>query len=229
MSGAGLTAYNPDDPLQASFLSALALGETGNDPNASEEGYGGTDLSNVTTDSFGFPISGAQSSAAGIFQFTQSTWDQLAQQSGLNFSNSSDQTEGAWYYAQQIYQQQTGQSLETALQNGDYSSVQSALGSVWPSVFGNGAAPQGLANDLASGIGSSNVSAGTPGAEEAIAASGSPSSSTATGANQTGTGIIADIENFFVRSGLIVAGIIVVGISLWALMKDSGFKKFVSV
>lgn len=151
-------AYNPDDPTQTGFLSALALGETGNSSYASTEGFGGVNLAGDTnTDAAGFPLQGAGSnvsSAAGTFQFVKGTYDEIANELGLDDSFSqSDQNEAAWQYAQQVYGQKTGGSLYTALQSGDFQSVQSALASVWPSVSGNGAAPQGLAASLAGGQG----------------------------------------------------------------------------
>jgi hypothetical protein len=149
--------YNPDDSVQTSFLSALALGETGNSSYASTEGFGGVNLAGDTDlDSAGFPIQagGNVSSAAGTYQFVKGTYDSVAAQLGLDTSFSqSDQNEAAWQLAQTTYSQKTGGSLYQALQSGDYSSIQSALASVWPSVSGNGAAPQGLAASLAGGQG----------------------------------------------------------------------------
>lgn len=151
-------AYNPDDPTQTGFLSALALGETGNSSYASTEGYGGVNLAgDPNIDNAGFPLQGAGSnvsSAAGSFQFVKGTYDDIASELGLDDTFSqSDQNEAAWQYAQQVYGQKTGGSLYQALSSGDFSSVQDALASVWPSVSGNGAAPQGLAASLAGGQG----------------------------------------------------------------------------
>ena len=152
-----LVAYNPNDPVQQRFLSALALGESGNSSYAATEGFGGVNLAGDPSDQYGFPEQDPGSnvsSAAGIFQFTQGTWDQVASQYGLNFSNVSDQDAGAWYYAQQVYQQQTGSSLYGDLSSGNYGSLDSALSKAWPSVMGNGANPQGLAAAIIGGEGS---------------------------------------------------------------------------
>lgn len=150
-------AYNPDDSTQTGFLSALALGETGNSSYASTEGFGGVNLAgDPNTDQYGFPVQGAGSnvsSAAGTYQFVKGTYDSVASQLGLTDFSQSSQNEAAWQYAQQVYGQKTGGSLYQALQNGDYRSIQDALASVWPSVSGNGAAPQGLAASLAGGQG----------------------------------------------------------------------------
>src|SRR6185312_6788844 len=154
-----VTPYNPNDPLQASFLNALALGEVGPDGGNPFEGFGGVNLAGAPTNQFGFPqwngavTSAGPTHAAGLFQFEPGTWNQIAAQFGLNFQNVGDQLAGAWYYAQQIFAGKTGGSLESALQNGQLSSVQSALAKVWPSVTGNAAAPNGLAYDIAHGKG----------------------------------------------------------------------------
>lgn len=150
-------AYNPNDPVQQTFLGSLAQGETGNSAYAATEGVGGTNLANdPNSDPYGFPIWQGQGSshAAGIFQFEPATWDALAQTYGLNFGNASDQQAGAWYLAQQTYTAKTGGSLYGDLSSGTTSKLQSALYSIWPSIAGNGAAPQGLAADIAAGVGS---------------------------------------------------------------------------
>ena len=208
-------AYNPSDTLQSQFLSALALGETGTNGNAWTEGVGGVTLNGLPTDQYGFPTwSGNGSShAAGAFQFQPGTWDQVASQYGLNFANPSDQQAGAWYYAQQQYAQVTGgQSLEAALQSGQFQTVQQALAAVWPSVTGNAAAPQGLAYDLQNGVGA------------ALGGSGSATSSTgaAGGTAASSQGIVGTVEQFFVRFGLIILGGLVVLVALWQLLSNQG-------
>lgn len=203
-------AYNPSDPVQSAFLSALALGETGSHGGLFE-GVGGSNLGGAPVDEYGFPQwqGEGNSHAAGTYQFEPGTWDAIASKYGLNFSNSADQNAGAWYLAQETYSKNNGgQSLEDALQNGEYSSVQSALSKVWPSVTGNGAAPGGLANDLSQGIGASIP-------VDATAAPVDGGSST-TG-NASG-GLFSDIENWFIRGGLILIGGIVVALALWALL-----------
>jgi hypothetical protein len=217
-SSSGNTAYNPNDPLQANFLSALALGETGGSSNAAMTGVNNVNLAGAPTDAYGFPEwqGVGNSHAAGTFQFEPSTWDSIASTFGLNFQNASDQAEGAWYYAEQVYAQNTGGDLETALKNGDYQSIQSALASVWPSVTGDGAAPQGLAADLTSKTGAT-----VPG----MSGSGSTSTSSGSGSTSSGGlfgGAISTIENFFVRGGLIVIGGIVIIVALWQILSNQG-------
>lgn len=204
------TAYNAYDTTQQSFLSALALGETGNASNAYSVGFGGSDLTGSPVDQYGFPQwNGADGShAAGAFQFQPGTWDEIASQYNLNFSNPQDQNAGAWYEAQQAYSQKTGGDLETDLNAGLFTKVQSALGSIWPSVSGNAAAPQGLAATLASGGG-------------ATIAGGSTAAPVSSDQSQP-SGILPTIENWFLRGGLLVVGTLVILVSLWMLMANHG-------
>ena len=208
-------AYNPDDALQTSFLAALAQGETGGSTFASTEGVGGSNLAGDAVDQYGFPQweGEGNSHAAGTYQFQPGTWDTIASEFNLNFSSASDQSAGAWYLAEQTYQQQTGGSLESALQSGDYSSIQSALASVWPSVTGNAAAPQGLAANLSSAVSSGTATATS--AADTASASAAPSSATSGGAS----GIVSTL---FTRGALIVVGAIVIVVALWMLLSSQG-------
>ena len=217
MSSPGAVAYNPSDVTQSSFLSSLALGENGNQTNPWTTGFGGTNLSGSGVDAYGFPQwSGlGNSHAAGTFQFQPGTWDSVAKTYGLNFSNPADQQAGAWYLAQQTYAQNTGGSLMDALKTGNFPIIQAALKGVWPSVTGNAAAPQGLANDLAAGVGSSAIQTGSS-ALLGGAATAAQSGTAAT--SGSGTGVVATIENFVVRGGLIIIGGIVVIVALWYLL-----------
>lgn len=210
MASSGV-AYNPNDPLQQRFLSALALGETGNSTFAATEGVGGVNLAGAATDQFGFPQwSGAgDSHAAGLFQFQPQTWDAVAGQFNLNFANPQDQAAGAWYTAQQAYKTATGGDLQSALQSGDYSSIQGALQRIWPSVTGNAASPTGLANAIASGAG-----AAVPGASQAA-----PTTDTTSGAVSP----FGVIENWFLRGGMLFIGAIIVIVSLYFLLSNSGY------
>jgi hypothetical protein len=183
-----IAAFNPNDPTQQAFLAMLQKGE--NAAGNPTLGFGGADLSHAGTDEFGFPqwagvITGDTiTHAAGLFQFQPGTWDGIASQFNLNFSNPQDQAAGAWYLAQQTFTKNTGGDLTTALQNGDTSQVDSALSSVWTS------------------LGSGN-------ANSAAAASG-------------GTGLWGNIEDFFVRFGLIIIGGAIVLVALWALLSNAG-------
>lgn len=199
-------AYNPYDPAQASFLSALKLGESSG-PGAYTQGTGGTDLSNAPTNQYGFPEWGGfgNSHAAGAYQFQPATWEQYGSEYNLNFRNPGDQNAAAWYLAQDTYKAKTGGELSSALAAGDYSPVQSALAKVWPSVTGNGASP-GLATALSSGQGG-GLSGGT-----------NPISADTSG----GSDPFKAIGNQFVRIGLIAVGSLVLLVALWYLLAQTG-------
>lgn len=219
MADASIVGYNPSDPLQQGFLKALALGESGGGAFSSTQslGVGGVDLSGATTDQYGFPLwhGTGNSHAAGTFQFQPGTWDALASQYGLNFMNSSDQSQGAWLLAEQTYSQNTGgASLETALQTGKFSSVQAALASIWPSVKGNQANPTGLANALASSTGAAPNNQGD--AQAASQSGGGLASLPIVG------GLIGGAENIIARGGVLLVGIIVIAAALWALLAQQG-------
>lgn len=203
-----LTAYNPNDQTQASFLSSLALGETGSKgSSALFEGTGGSDLSNSAVDQYGFPIWGGlgDSHAAGIFQFQPGTWDAIASQYNLNFSSAADQEQAAWIYAQQTYTAKTGGDLQTALTNGDYSGVSNALKGVWPSVTGNGAST-GLVSNLTNGV--KNVLGGIMGVGSASPSSGS-------------SGPDNSIGGLFTRGALIIIGALIALVALWYLLSST--------
>jgi len=207
-------AYNPSDPDQISLLSALALGETGNTPWSAYEGVGGSNISGYATDQYGFPKwpGLGNSHAAGTYQFQPGTWKPYAEKYGLNFQNPADQDAAAWYLAQDTYAQKTGgKSLSEALAKKEYSSIQSALVGVWPSVTGNGAAPKGLAANIAAGIGAVLPGLG-----------GSPSNGAGNAEGGIFGGVQSSVENFFVRFGLIIVGIAIVLVALWMLLADQG-------
>lgn len=206
MSGAGV-AYNANDSVQQSFLSALAQGESGGSASPYTVGYGGTDLSGSTTDQYGFPQwSGVGNThAAGAYQFQPSTWAGVASEYGLNFNNPQDQNAGAWYTAQQA-----DPTLESDLQSGNYSKVQSLLAKIWPSVAGSASNPQGLGGAIGAGAGSTIAGASTDPA--------SPSAATAADSANP----FAIIENWFLRGGLIIVGGIVVVIALYFLLSNNG-------
>lgn len=208
------TAYDPSDPLQQSFLSALALGESGTSGTAST-GYGGVDLSGASTDQYGFPqwqgatTKDGPTHSAGTYQFQPSTWDDIASQFGLNFANPSDQNAGAWDLANQ-----KDPNLESDLQSGNFQAIQNALKGTWTSVTGSASAPKGLANDLATGTGAA-IPAGANSALDP-STGGTAASSSGQG------GIFADIENWFERGGLILLGGLIILVALWVLLSHTG-------
>lgn len=200
-------AYNPSDPTQQAFLAALSRGE-GHD---TYQGTGGYDLHGAPTDQYGFPLWNGfgNSHAAGWFQFQPATWDAYAATYNLNFGNTEDQKAAAWYLAQDTYSQATGRSLSDALAAKDYSSIQTALAPVWPSVTGNGASPEGLSGSLASGKGSDLPSGSTP-----------ISSDTST--INPFLHPVQYLQDQFQRWGLLLVGGILMLIALWWLLADQG-------
>lgn len=215
MADGSLTAYDPNDPTQAAFLSSLALGETGGASNAYSLGTGGVDLTSQPTDAFGFPLwqGSGNSHAAGAFQFQPATWDSLAQQFNLDFSNPGDQNAGAWIEAQQTYTAKTGGSLEDALKAGNFGAVQTSLASIWPSVTGNAATPQGIAHDLANGIGAT-----LPASSGGVTSTPAPSFDIMHPIASSE----AIAQNLFVRGGLIIVGAVIVLVALWFLLSSKG-------
>lgn len=255
-SSSSLVAYNPDDPIQAAFLASLAEGESGGSSYALTEGVGGTNLSGDPTDEYGFPEwSGfGDSQAAGIYQFEPSTWDSLAAEYNLNFGSAADQSEGAWYLAQQTYATDNGgASLYTALQNGNIGTVQSSLASVWPSVTetsfttdlanaltGTPTTTEAATAEASSGglgsflskwydntLGLAGTALGTGGAG-GLLSPGVGTFNALTGGTETsgssGSGWAAEIENWFLRFGLIVIGVVVILVALWMLLSQEGRK-----
>ncbi len=204
-----LVAYDPNDPEQARFLSALALGETGGGTGSAWIGYGGADLSGVARDQWGFPQWNGvgNTHAAGTFQFQPATWRDVASRYGLNFENPLDQQAGAWYLAQETYLSKTGRSLDSDLNTGNVGQLEEALANVWPSVTGNGAAPQGLERNFLDGVGQAlgNLlsNGGLPGR-----------------IGTTGGGF--DIQNIFQRGGLIILGGVIVLVALWVVLANTG-------
>lgn len=206
----GAVSYDSNNSVQTNFLSALALGETGNASNAYTLGTHSTDLSGAPTDQYGFPQwSGyGDSHAAGAYQFQPGTWDALAAQYGLNFANPGDQNEAAWNLAQSTYATKTGGSLNDDLAAGDYGKIQSALAGVWPSVTGNGASP-GLAAALANGLGSTNVTPGAAGGSQAYGSEAAGGANAASGSS---------LSDWLVRGGLVIVGGLVLVVALWQLL-----------
>lgn len=138
-----MVQYSTSDNTIQSFLATIRKGESGNSSTPYSVGYGGTNLSGYSTDSYGFPQwSGVQTSqgmthAAGAYQFQPGTWQGVASQYGLNFQNQNDQNAGAWYNAQKVYARNTnGGDLYSSLQSGG-SGVGSALHSEWTSLSGS--------------------------------------------------------------------------------------------
>lgn len=209
-------AYNPNDPLEQAFLSALALGETGGVSNSATLGVGGADLTGSATDQYGFPQwqGFGNSHAAGTWQFQPDTWDTIAQEYNLDFTKPTDQAQGAWYLAEQ-----TDPNLYSDLQSGNYSTVQNLLRNVWPSVTGNGAAPKGLANNLAGSIGSQSATS-----TQQTSGSNSGSTNPVNPLLSAGNDLMnaTGLSGLFAQGALIVIGAVIIFVALWMLLSSQG-------
>lgn len=211
MANDKLVAYNPSDAEQNQFLAAIRSIESGG--NYFIGTSGGGDLSKYPTDTYGFPIwdgkpsglaPGKTSHGAGAYQFEPGTWKHVASKYGLNFKNKGDQDRGAWYLAQEVYQRVTGRSLDAALDEGDFQSVQTALRTTW-ATGGNPAVPEGLAYALSNGV-SAEVQ---PGPTDT---SGTPSFLTSP---------LQASAAYFVRGGMILVGGLILLVALWALLSKA--------
>jgi hypothetical protein len=161
----------------------------------------------------GLTMGGAPTSFASSLNDTASAH-------GLDLSNPSDASAAIWYTAQQDYSASTGNSLETSLQQNNFAAVQSGLAQDLPTATGSSGAPQGLASSLLSGIGTSIYNAINPmgaAADMVTGALGLTDNSDST-ANTWG----AAIENWLLRGGLIIVGVIVLAVALWLLLSDKG-------
>lgn len=212
------TAYNPYDPTQARFLAALARGESAGGAYGLFQGVGNYDLSGAPRDEYGFPIwqGWGNSHAAGWFQFQPGTWEEYAERYQLDFQRPDDQKAAAWYLAQDTYARRAGGSLTSALERGDYASIQSALEPIWPSVKGNKAAPGGLTESLQKGLG---VDVDTRGVfSDDTTKAGIPGLPSFPGLPFSVPGLGADT---FARIGLLVLGAIIILIALWYLLSQA--------
>lgn len=69
---------------------------------------------------------GRTTSAAGRYQFTATTWDEVAAQLGLTDFSPASQDTGAWHLAKQRYRAATGQDLEAVILSGDRTAIKAA-------------------------------------------------------------------------------------------------------
>ena len=85
------------------------------------------------------PNAGKTSSAAGMYQFIGTPWDQQAKKLGLKDFSPDSQDAAAWDLAKTTYLGATGRSLVADAQAGNVN--WSALGGQWESLKGAGAGP----------------------------------------------------------------------------------------
>lgn len=75
------------------------------------------------------------STAAGRYQITKQTWDELSKKYNLKDFSPANQDKAAWYLAKQRYSKvNPGRDLEEDLNNGVTKYVQKSLGSTWTSL-----------------------------------------------------------------------------------------------
>lgn len=197
---------NPNDVQQRNFLAALRAGEGGSDYWV---GFSGVDLRNAPRDRYGFPQWSGKvtregpTHAAGAYQFQPGTWRGIARKYGLNFANPSDQDAGAWYNAQERYARETGgRSLDADLDAGLFEQVRKALAREWTSLRDN---PRQFLNVLASGA----------------SAELAPGATDTTGTPSFFESPIQAAASYFVRGGLILVGVVILLVALWALLSQS--------
>ncbi|HEX3862096.1 MAG TPA: glycoside hydrolase family protein [Stellaceae bacterium] len=76
------------------------------------------------------------STAAGRYQFVNSTWQPIADTLGLKDFSPENQDKAAWYNASTVYQQKTGRDLLADLKAGKTQDVASALRGQWATLAG---------------------------------------------------------------------------------------------
>lgn len=77
---------------------------------------------------------GRKSSAAGRYQITAETWDDLVKKYGYTDFSPKNQDDAAWHLAQDTYKQKTGGDLLADLRAGNLSNVDTALRGRWPTM-----------------------------------------------------------------------------------------------
>lgn len=87
------------------------------------------------------PNKGKTSSAAGLYQFLGSTWDEVKKEANLPDFSPESQDQGAWHLAQKVYKQKTGRELigDLQLANGNPQAVNMIgryLSGTWTSIPG---------------------------------------------------------------------------------------------
>lgn len=155
-SGGDAAPFRTNDPVntdlsprQRAFLNAISSGESAGKYNIRYTPKGGTtfDLSGGHPRIYE-PGPAGQSSAAGRYQFTWSTWRDFA---GADTPfTPKNQDKYAWELAARDYQKKTGRDLDADLaQDGMTPQIQHALASTWTSFANNPRARSTYADSLA--------------------------------------------------------------------------------
>lgn len=124
-----------DVPAAMGVLAKIASGETTSDPlGGYDELYGGGRFNSYDAHpNVHLPVGNGQfTSAAGKYQFENSTWNDEAKKLGLSDFSPQSQDMAAWDLANTTYEKQTGRSLLNDAKSGQVD--WSALSGQWPSL-----------------------------------------------------------------------------------------------
>lgn len=201
-----IVSLDTGDVEQRRFLAALRAGEGGDDYWI---GFGGSNLKSAPRDRYGFPQWAGKvtregpTHAAGAYQFQPRTWRNIADKYNLNFANPFDQDQGAWYNAQERYARETGgRSLDSDLDAGLFEQIRRGLAKEWTSLRDN---PSQFLNIVSSGAG----------------AELSPGPTDSTGTPSFFTSPIEAASTYFIRGSMILVGVAILLVALWALLSRS--------
>lgn len=132
-------------PEGNALLAAIRYSESSLKPDAYRMRFGGKKGTQYFSDFSRHPrifetvpwrSDGAKSSAAGAYQFTASTWDEMRKRYGFPDFSPQSQDTAAWMYAQQVYKSKTGRDLQPDLASGRVENAMRVLSSVWTSLPG---------------------------------------------------------------------------------------------
>lgn len=125
-------------PQAAGILSAIAKRESGGKYDIRYDGGAGAKITSFVDHPriFSPTPDGQKSSAAGKYQFIDSTWDAAAAGAGVKDFSPESQDAAAWYWAQKTYADFSAhrKSLTQAIAEEDWGSIRKALGSQWEGV-----------------------------------------------------------------------------------------------
>lgn len=122
------------NPYQTGFLQALSQPESRGSYTIRNGGSHITDFSAHPGPGFG---PGGTSSAAGRYQFTHGTWQEVAKELGLTDFSPQSQDRAAWHLAAREYRAKTGRDLMADLQAGGHEDqIAEALSGRWSSLPG---------------------------------------------------------------------------------------------
>ena len=171
--GAPQVAWNAASPEQKALLNTISGPESG---GAYDILYGGKKFSDyskhpgVYTTITSGPNKGQKSSAAGKYQFLESTWNRLAKNYHLEDFSPENQDKAAWYLAAEEYGNRVGRDLNADLKSGDpkiLAGIGPALRHQWTSLPGG--IEQGTTTDKFVSAFTNNLNAASQGGDTAVA------------------------------------------------------------